>query len=140
MPFDYTDLTACKTRVFARTQLDSTDTVLSDEVGYKLEDSAATANSTTYYRPFYVAAVMLMQSRDDQTVTSADGAKFFGDKQQFNLQPTIESLLREQLALERSLGLEVPDGYDVNSLLNALCGCQDEGESSSSTIMSILTA
>lgn len=140
MPFDYTNLTDCKTRVFHRTRLNAADAVLDTEVGYKLEDSAGTASSTIYYRPMYVGAVMLMQSRDDQTVTSADGAKFFGEKKEFNLQPVIESMLREQLALDTSLGLSVPDGYDVNSLLNALCGCQDEGEAAGLTVMSVLVS
>lgn len=138
MPFDYTNLPASKARTLARTQL--TGAAVETEIDYKLEDSAGTVNDVTYYRPFYVAAVMLMQSRDDQTVTEADGAKFFGNKQQFNLQPTIESLLREQLALDTRLGLTVPDGYDVGSLLNALCGCQDEGEAAGLTVMSILTS
>ena len=137
MPFDYTNLPASKARILARTQL--TGAAVETEIDYKLEDSAGTVNDVTYYRPFYVAAVMLMQSRNDQTIVAADGAKFFGDKQQFNLQPTIESMLREQLALDTRLCLTVPDGYGVGSLLNALCGCQDEGEAAGLTVMSILT-
>ncbi len=140
MPFDYTDLSACNTRVLARTQIRDTDGSIATEIGYKLEESAGEANSTTYYRPFYVGAVMLMQSRGDQTVAMADGAEFFGKGQRFNLQPTIESMLREQAALDVSLGLTIPDGYDTDTLLNALCGCQDEGQSSSGTVMAIMTS
>ena len=136
--FDYTNQAASKARIISRTELD--ETVVGEEIDYKLVDSAGTKDGTTYYRPLYVAAVMLMQSRPDQTVTAADGAKFFGSNKQWNLQPVIESMLREQRALDLALELEVPNGYDVNTLLDALCGCQDEGEASGTTVMSILTS
>jgi len=138
MPFDYTDLQACQDRVLIRTEIQDTTGAIATEIGYKLEESAGTANTITYYRPHYVAAVMLMQSRGDQTVTSADGAKFFGERKQWNLQPVIESMLREQQALDKALNLDIPDGFRVDDLLNALCGCSGEGESATSTAMSII--
>lgn len=49
------------------------------------------------YRPFYVAAKYLEQSRRDQTLVEADGAKLTGQK------VPIRSLLDLQLALDADL-------------------------------------
>lgn len=49
------------------------------------------------YRPFYVAAKYLEQSRRDQTLIEADGAKFTGQK------VPIQSLLDLQQALDADL-------------------------------------
>lgn len=62
------------------------------------------ADEQTVFRPFYCAAKYLEQSRADQTLTEADGAKFTGQaipiKSLFDLQASID------------LGLIVPPGFE----------------------------
>jgi hypothetical protein len=68
--------------------------------------SAGKSKSTgaQVFRPFYCAAKYLEQSRADQTLTEADGAKFTGQalpiKSLFDLQASID------------LGLDVPIGFE----------------------------
>jgi hypothetical protein len=65
-------------------------------------------SNTTIYRPYYVAAKFLEQLRSQQVLSQAeDGVKFTG------LAKPIESLLALQAALDLSLGLTVPAGFEV---------------------------
>lgn len=61
----------------------------------------------THYRPFYCAAKYLEQSRADQSLESADGATFTGQK------VPIASLLNLQLAYDKANGLTIPEGFEA---------------------------
>jgi hypothetical protein len=74
----------------------------------QLEISAGkNPEQVTVYRPYYVAAKFLEQLRSQQTISEADGAKFTG------LALPIASLLSMQAALDTSLGLTVPPGFEA---------------------------
>jgi hypothetical protein len=65
-------------------------------------------DSTTIYRPYYVAAKFLEQLRSQQLLSKAeDGVTFTG------LAKPIESLLAMQAALDQSLELTVPPGFEA---------------------------
>ena len=95
-----------------------------------------------YYRPYYVAARQLQRNRDDQTLTAADGAQFT------NLTIMIRSLFEEQIALDGSIPLVVPDAYSAQLALDKACGCAGGGSSAATAaagnlgrgIMSIMVA
>lgn len=60
----------------------------------------------TVYRPFYVAAKYLEQSRRDQSFKSGDGSEFTGQK------VPIQSLLDMQASLDA--GLTIPRAFQIN--------------------------
>jgi hypothetical protein len=66
------------------------------------------SSDVTIYRPYYVAAKFLEQLRSQQILSKAeDGVTFTG------LAKPIESLLNLQAALDLSLGLTVPEGFEA---------------------------
>ena len=132
MAFDYTNLSASLARALALSGVAGRDQIISD----LLEDSAATLNGSSYYRPFYGAAITIWQNRGDQTIASADGAKFRGDE--IGLEPIIRSLLMQQQALDTAYGWEVPPGFDVGAAIGNLCGCQSEPAAVASSVMAIM--
>ena len=73
--------------------------------------------TTTYYRPYYVAARQIQRNRDDVTVKAADGATFD------QMTVMIRSLFEEQIALDNRLGLAVPSEYNAEVALERACGC-----------------
>lgn len=85
----------------------------------QLQISAGLKVATVYYRPYYVAAKFLEQLRSQQAIAKADGAEFTG------LQKPIESLLGQQIALDKSLGLEVPAGFEA--ILPGCVTCESTG-------------
>jgi hypothetical protein len=71
------------------------------------------ADGQVVYRPFYAAARFLQQSRRDQTVKEADGAKFTGQvlpiASLLDLQASLDQVLTVQTGFETSmLALEPP--------------------------------
>lgn len=104
-------------------------TVKQQLIVQNLTDSAGTGSTTTidvdgvptitstYYRPYYVAARQIQRNRDDVTLKAADGATFD------QMTVMIRSLLEEQLALDRKLGLEISQDYDAEVALERACGC-----------------
>ena len=98
----YTDSTEMLAFVRSLTSITSSDPIIQR----KLEDSAGTdPNGVKTYRPYYVSAKLLQQSRADQSLKSADGVVFS------NLETMIASLMGDQLAIDRSLNLTVPNGF-----------------------------
>jgi hypothetical protein len=75
------------------------------------------AAAETVYRPYYVAARQIQRNRDDVTLKVADGATFD------QMSVMIRSLFEEQIALDGSLGLDVPTAYDAELALERACGC-----------------
>lgn len=100
----FTDLQAALVRARERAAATSADDIFLTEL---LELSAGTSRATaeTIYRPFYVAARYLQQSRRDQTIKQADGATFTGQA------IPIASLLDLQRSLDESL--LVPVGFEA---------------------------
>jgi hypothetical protein len=92
----YTSLDSALARAKERSQAKATD---EDYLRELLMISFGTHRRTNdiVYRPFYVAAKYLEQSRRDQTLVEADGAKFTGQK------IPIKSLLDLQQALDADL-------------------------------------
>lgn len=79
--------------------------------------------SSTMYRPYYVAAKFLEQLRSQQALSKAeDGVTFTG------LAKPIESLLGLQAALDKSMDLTVPEGFEA-----ILPGCITCGDSATTT-------
>lgn len=70
----------------------------------------------TVFRFYYVCAKLVEQSRDDQSLVSADGAKFTG------LTRPIVSWLLEQYAIDNAYGLIVPSGFDCVLALQGIVG------------------
>lgn len=109
-------------------QLTSVETTLNLIVDLKLQASAGTATKATtlgtttidpgaiIYRFYYVAAKMVEQSLDVQSLESADGARFTG------LIRPIQSWLMEQYATDQALGLSIPAGFDCVSALQSIVG------------------
>lgn len=81
--------------------------------------SALDKSSVRHYRPFYVAARWLEQSRTQQALSEADGAKFTG------LAKPIASLMELQAAYDASNELAVPKGFE------AVVADQDSGSARS---------
>jgi hypothetical protein len=92
----YTNLDEALARAKERSQAKAAD---EDYLRELLMISFGTHRRTNdiVYRPFYVAAKYLEQSRRDQTLVEADGAKFTGQK------IPIKSLLDLQQALDADL-------------------------------------
>lgn len=132
MAYDYTVLSESLALVTDLTTISSA--IKLRLIEQNLEDSAGTVDNTTYYRPYYVAGRQLQRNRDDQTLEAADGAEFT------NLTTMIRSLFEEQIALDSSLGLDVPGAYNAQLALDRACGCQDEPESSAPGIMTLMSA
>lgn len=118
MAYDYSDLEQCKQLVIDLTGI--TASLKAVLIEQNLVDSAAQGPLGTTYRPYYVAARQLQRNRPDQTIESADGAKFT------NLTTMIQSLLEEQLAYDLANDLVVPEGYGAKDALNKLCGCKND--------------
>ena len=101
----YTDLAGALARTKERSGASGADDALLTEL---LNMSAGTAaDSTTHYRPFYVAATWMEQNQSAQQLLEADGAKFTG------LAKPIASLLRLQAAYDRANGLTIPEGFEA---------------------------
>lgn len=84
---------------------------------------------TTAYRPYLVAAHIMHSSKNEQTISRAEGdAVFRYQTQQANLQSAIISNLRIQQSLDFGCGLKIPPGWDVQTLLDQFCGCLDDGK------------
>ncbi|MBW4540711.1 MAG: hypothetical protein KME43_16405 [Myxacorys chilensis ATA2-1-KO14] len=100
----FTDLQTALVRARERAAATSADDIFLTEL---LELSAGTSRATAekIYRPFYVAARYLQQSRRDQTIKQADGATFTGQA------IPIASLLDLQRSLDESL--LVPIGFEA---------------------------
>lgn len=113
MTSPYTNLTDATAFVISLTSVTGRDAIIQQ----KLTDSAGTLignqtigsvtvpAGTKIWRPYYTAARLLQQNRQDQALKSADGAVFSG------LTTMIESFMTEQRALDASLGLEIPPGF-----------------------------
>jgi hypothetical protein len=139
MPYDYTSESESLQLVIDITEIDTPVKRLL--IGQSLADSVGLGPlDVTYYRPYYVAARQLQRNRDDQTLTAADGAQFT------NLTIMIRSLFEEQIALDESIPLVVPDAYSAQLALDKACGCAG-GSAATTTagnlgrgIMSIMVA
>ena len=138
MPFNYNNLNLCIARVVSLT--DNLDNNKEEEVGYKLEDSAATKpGSPDRYRPLIVSAMLEEQSYDTQVLTAAnDGIRFSGNLSQ------IVSWLREQIAQDKQLiadGYTIPLGYDAYSAYRELLlKLRIDPDEATGPIMSIIVA
>lgn len=97
---DYTSLPACSELTLSLAGLtdepDDLTALLTSTAGSKLVSSV----SVSYYRPYYVAALML--SRKLGQITTAEGVAFRA--------PPVQSLLHQQAALDAALGLTIPPG------------------------------
>ena len=114
--------------VKAQSGLLATDTTRDDYINYLLEISKGTVGGVDEYRPFLVAAYTMWSSKGEQTLTRADGdASFRFEKDRMNLKPAIEANLRTQQNSDTAQGTIVPNGWDVQSALDALCGCEGAG-------------
>jgi hypothetical protein len=99
----YTDATEMLGLVKSLTGINGRDPIIQR----KLEDSAGTAGGAKTYRPYFVSAKMLEQNRADQALSAAKGVTFT------NLTTMIKSFMEEQASLDRSLGIEVPAGFEA---------------------------
>ena len=116
--------------VRSQAQLAPSDTSRDNYIDNMLDKSAGKINDETEYRPYLVAALVMWTSKGEQTLTEASGdAKFRFKDDKMNLRPAIESNLRTQQSIDIGDGIEVPDGWDVQTWLDSLCGCRDDGES-----------
>lgn len=104
MPTDYTDLaeSLALAKERAKDAAATEDAIMTDF----LTISAGTLSGTTYYRPYYTAALWLEQNPPDQTLLESEGTKFT------NLEPVIRSLFLLQAGLDKSLGLTIPEGME----------------------------
>ena len=137
MPFNYSNLNLCIARVVSLT--DNVGEDKEEEIGYKLEDSAATKGDLVRYRPLFVASLIEEQNYSTQLLTAAnDGIKFSGNMSQ------IISWLREQLAQDKQLiadGYTIPQGYDAYSAYRELLlKMKIDPDESIGPIMSIIVA
>lgn len=102
---DYTSLPACSELTLSLAGLtdepDDLTALLTSTAGSKLVGTS----SVTYYRPYYVAALIL--ARKLGQITTAEGVTFRA--------PPVQSLLRQQAALDSALGLTVPPGTSAMS-------------------------
>lgn len=114
----YTDLNACLNEVKTNPATRGLPGVEYDSyLTNQLEVSAGKNSAAeTVYRPYYVAAKFLEQLRSQQTVSEADQAKFTG------LALPIASLLGQQAALDKALGLTVPPGFEAVPLDESASG------------------
>lgn len=127
MPFD--NITTAIAMVKAQAGIDSADTTRDAYITDTLDSSKGTINGTDEYRPYLVAALTMWSSKGEQTITEASGsAKFRFDDDRMNLRPAIESNLRIQQSKDIQQGTIVPTGWDVQSFLDSLCGCQGDGD------------
>jgi hypothetical protein len=115
MAYSYLSPTDCLQLVIDLT--DIIGEVKSQLIEQNLADSVGTNSSGTVYRPYYVAARQIQRNRDDVTLKAADGATFD------QMSVMIRSLFEEQIALDGSLGLNVPTAYDAELALERACGC-----------------
>ena len=76
----------------------------------------AVVKDSIVFRCYYVAAKLMEQSRDDQTLRQADGATFTG------LERPITSLLMEQYATDQAYPVAIASGFDAVSALQAVVG------------------
>jgi hypothetical protein len=87
-----------------------------------LELSAGKDSSgVTHYRPWFVAARMVQQDPDIQSISEADKVVFTG------WLPTIRSWLEDQMGYDASLALTIPPGYSAAVALARACGCGEDG-------------
>lgn len=137
MRFNYANLNLCIDRVVTLT--DNVGEDKETEVGYKLEDSAATKGELVKYRPLFVSALLEEQNYSTQALSTAnDGIKFSGNTSQ------IISWLREQIAQDKGLiadGYTIPPGYDAYSAYRELLlKLKIEPDDATIPVMSIIVA
>jgi hypothetical protein len=102
----FTDLPSALARARERSAAKASDEAYLTELLH-LSVGIHRQSRETVYRPFYVAARWLQQSRRDQSFKEADGAKFTGQV------IPIESLLDLQRSLD--LDLDIPTGFQAVS-------------------------
>jgi hypothetical protein len=132
---DFTIKSDATDMVKAQAGIALSDISRDDYISSTLDKSAGTTPSdgtppdTLMYRPYLVAALTMWTSKTEQTLTEATGdAKFRFEVDRLNLRPPVESNLRMQQAIDVSEGLIIPEGWDVQTWLDALCGCKGDGE------------
>ena len=107
----------------------SRDSVLNDW----LESSKGQYDGADEYRPYLVIAIALHTSKGEQTLVSAEsGIKFRQSGESANLLPVIRANLRIQQQFDTTQQTEIPAGWDVQTWLDSLCGCEGPGEAVSS--------
>ena len=107
-------------------QADVTD--FDAEIDSWLNESKALRDGVDEYRPYFVAAFLIQTNRNDQALVEAVGsAKFRGANDQVNFQPAIAALFQLQARIDAAL-TNIPSGWDAQSALDFLCGCEGDGD------------
>lgn len=107
MALDFTNLTQCRALALELTGLEAEPS----DLEALLQATAGTKGSSTYYRPYYVAARVL--DRRLNALESAEGAVFR------KLAASVRALDRQQKALDEALGLTLPEGVAVRTAASA---------------------
>jgi hypothetical protein len=103
-------------------------TTFDAEIDAWLGESKALRNGVDEYRPYFVAAFWIQTNRNDQALVEASGsAKFRNSTEKMNYQPVITALFTLQARIDAAL-TNIPSGWDAQSALDALCGCEGDGE------------
>lgn len=103
-------------------------TAFDAEIDAWLGESKALRNGVDEYRPYFVAAFLIQTNRTDQALVEANGsAKFRSSSEQMNYQPVITALFQFQARIDAAL-TNIPSGWDAQSALDFLCGCEGSGE------------
>ena len=137
----YPTLNKAIAMVKAQAQIPSNDRTRDAYIKDILNASAGTINGVTEYRPYLVTAKVMWSSKSEQTLVRAEGdATFRQAKDSINLEPVIRDNLRTQQSFDISCGIEVPPGWDVQTLLDDLCGCEGDGEAVSAGVREVYSA
>ena len=113
------------------------DTSRDDVLNNWLTQSKGTIDGVDEYRPHLIAAIAMHTSKAEQTLVSAEsGVRFRQSDEGANLLPAIRGQLRIQQALDVSQGTTVPTGWDTQTWLDSLCGCEGAGNAVSGGVIS----
>jgi hypothetical protein len=126
----YTAIADALDFVYQLTQLSDIDLIVAQKLWASAgkcgvaftDETGATVNAgTPVFRFYFVAAKLVEQSRDDQTLEAADGAKFTG------LARSIQSWYMEQTAIDGAYQLAVPPGFASPIYIQGISPVQAEG-------------
>lgn len=109
--FNLTNLNSACERCMRLLNKPNTDSDLRQYVQEMLGYSAGTKDGVTFYRPWYVAAALLAQDIKANNLIKA------GDVQFLSKEGIIKALIATQRSLDISLGLTLPLGFSVESIL-----------------------
>ncbi len=109
--FNFLEISSATARCMRLLGKPDTDKDTVELVQEMLIYSAGTKDGVIYYRPWYVAALLLSQDLTANNLLEADGVKFQSKE------GIVKSFIATQRSLDLSLGLTLPPGFSIESII-----------------------